>query len=122
MKTFPGRQLTVECAHCEREDPEEERECQSGTQHDHINHHVDGLLHQDIIFRVHAEGRPVLQDRRTESRQCLLDSFCCCKKTTLLLHVDQNMFNNKVNALILSRLSFLLRNSASQQKIQPNAA
>lgn len=117
MKTFPGGQLTVERAHREGEDPEEERECQSGTQHDHVNHHVDGLLHQDVIFSVHAEGRPVLQDRRTESRQCLLDSFCCCKKNILLLQVGQNMFNNKVKVLILPRLSFLLHNSASEQKI-----
>lgn len=66
-------QLTGVRADGEGEDPEEEGECQSGTKHDHISHHLQVFLHQHVTLRAHGDRRTVLQDRRhvRQTHQCM---------------------------------------------------
>ena len=72
-------QLTGVRADGEGEDPEEEGECQSGTKHDHISHHLQVFLHQHVTLRAHDDRRTVLQDRRhvrqTHQCTCVLFSY-----------------------------------------------
>lgn len=53
--TLERKRLTRVGADGEREDPEEEGECQRGTQQDHIGHHLGVLLHRDVVLRGHVD-------------------------------------------------------------------
>lgn len=57
--------LTIIRADGEGENPEEEGQCQGGTQHNHISHHLHVLLHQHIILKGHDEGQLELQNNET---------------------------------------------------------
>lgn len=46
-------QLTRVGADGDGDDPEEERQCQRGTKHDHVRHHLGVFLDQHLVFRVH---------------------------------------------------------------------
>lgn len=60
----------------DRDNPEEKRKCQCGTQHDHVSHHLGVFFNQHLAFRVHS-GK--LEDRRHRTH-IMMRSHTNCQK------------------------------------------